>query len=281
MKILVAVDKNPESQNALRYACHLLDHFDAEVDALHVRRDAVDVTLESFDVPFVKRSDPEERFGARAREVESQIVDACRVCLAGRVPCEAKVVVGEPTDEILRAARDGGYDMIVLGSRGFSSLAGFVLGSVHTKILHHAPLPVLIVHEVREIRRILVAYRGSRCDQAALRFLAPLLARKKPEVTVLHVQETALEESDGFAEACLLQGRETLAGAGLHPVAKAARGDFAEEALKEVVTGDYDLVVLGAYGHQRPKFLKIISDEAINLVSKTMRPVLVYRDKGD
>jgi hypothetical protein len=28
----------------------------------------------------------------------------------------------------------------------------------------------------------------------------------------------------------------------------------------------YDLLVLGAYGHKRPKYLKVISDEALNLV---------------
>jgi hypothetical protein len=39
--------------------------------------------------------------------------------------------------------------------------------------------------------------------------------------------------------------------------------------------------VLGAYGHKRPKYLKVISDEALNLVRWTTRPVLVYRDKSE
>jgi hypothetical protein len=39
-------------------------------------------------------------------------------------------------------------------------------------------------------------------------------------------------------------------------------------------------VVLGAYGHRRPKYLKMISDEALNIVRLTTRPVLVYRDKS-
>ena len=37
MKILVAVDKSEESQQALRYTCHLLEHFEDDVDALYVK----------------------------------------------------------------------------------------------------------------------------------------------------------------------------------------------------------------------------------------------------
>jgi nucleotide-binding universal stress UspA family protein len=281
MKILVAVDASPESHNALRYVCHLLDQFDARVDAIHVKRDVSEITLEDFDVPFLKRKDPAGRIEEASRDVQREIVDACEVCLAGRVPCEPHVVVGEPVDRILQAAREGDYDLVVLGSHGFSSLKGFLLGTVHTKILHHASLPVLIVREMREIRKVLVAYRGSRCDQAALRFVAPLFGRRQPEVTVLHVQETALGESDGFAAACLTSGRRTLEAEDLRPETRAIQGDFVDETLKEVLTGDHDLVVLGAYGHERSRLLKVISDEALNIVSRTLRPVLVYRDKGE
>ena len=42
MKILVAVDKTEESQVALRYACHLMEHFTAIVDALYVKPDVVE-----------------------------------------------------------------------------------------------------------------------------------------------------------------------------------------------------------------------------------------------
>ena len=65
------------------------------------------------------------------------------------------------------------------------------------------------------------------------------------------------------------------------PIKKLAKGDFVDEILKAVAVERYDLLVLGAYGHQRPKYLKIISDEALNLVRLTTRPVLVYREPSD
>ena len=132
--------------------------------------------------------------------------------------------MGDPADEILNAASRDYYDMIVLGSHGRSSLRGFLLGTVHAKILHHAKQPVLILRNFRPIQKILVAYRGSQCDQGALEFIAPLFAKKKPEITIMHVQETERGESEEFAQACLLTGDETLRQLRLHPREKDGQG---------------------------------------------------------
>ena len=61
---------------------------------------------------------------------------------------------------------------------------------------------------------------------------------------------------------------------------KTEKGDFVDEILKDVARSRYDLLVLGAYGHNAPKHLKLLSDEALNLVRLTNRPVLVFRE-GD
>jgi nucleotide-binding universal stress UspA family protein len=188
------------------------------------------------------------------------------------------VAIGDPAEEILHAADTGGYDLIVLGGPSRSTLRGLLFGAVHNKVLLHARQPILIVRNYREIKRILVAYRGSSCDQGALEFIAPLFAKKKPEITILHVQEIERGESPEFAEVCVMTGRETLHQLGYEPVTKLAKGDFEEEILKEVAVGRYDLVVLGAYGHRHPRYLPIISDEALNLARLTTRPVLVFRD---
>jgi nucleotide-binding universal stress UspA family protein len=154
------------------------------------------------------------------------------------------VAVGDPADEILNLANRDYYDMIVLGSQGRSLLRGLLLGTVHAKILHHARQPVLILRNFRPIQKILVAYRGSQCDQGALEFIAPLFAKKKPEITVLHVQETERGESEEFAEACLLTGDKTLRRYGYKPVKKMTKGDFVDEILKAVAIERYDLLMV-------------------------------------
>lgn len=278
MKILVGVDKSEESQLALRYACHLLGHFPAEVDALYVKPDVVEMAREGAYAPFTTRSDIEKEVEREAGKVVEEIIEACEVCLGGKIPCQPHMAVGDPAEEIIRYADEGEYDLIVVGGRGRSPLRGLLLGAVSAKVLHHAKQPVLIVRNYREIQRVLVAYRGSHCDQGALEFIGPLFAKKKPKITILHVQETERGESEEFAQACVMTGRETLYKLGFAPDTKMAKGDFEEETLKEVAVGRYDLVVLGAYGHHLPRYLPVISDEALNLARLTTRPVLVYRD---
>jgi nucleotide-binding universal stress UspA family protein len=57
---------------------------------------------------------------------------------------------GDPADQLIRAAQATGADLIVVGSRGLSTLPRLVIGSVARKVLLHAPQSVLVVREARE-----------------------------------------------------------------------------------------------------------------------------------
>jgi nucleotide-binding universal stress UspA family protein len=55
---------------------------------------------------------------------------------------------GDPGDVLVDVAKHHDADVIVVGSRGLTSPARFVLGSVASAVSHHAPCDVLIVHTV-------------------------------------------------------------------------------------------------------------------------------------
>ena len=57
-----------------------------------------------------------------------------------------QAIAGSPADVLLEAANDFEADVIVVGSKGLTGAARFVLGSVASAISHHAPCDVLIVH---------------------------------------------------------------------------------------------------------------------------------------
>lgn len=59
--------------------------------------------------------------------------------------CIFHIVVGEPAEIISRYAREQQCDEIVMGPRGLGSLSGLLLGSVATKVIHLADVPVLLV----------------------------------------------------------------------------------------------------------------------------------------
>ena len=53
--------------------------------------------------------------------------------------------VGQPAEVICKMAGELGCDLIVMGTHGRSPVAGLVMGSVATRVLHQAPCPVLLV----------------------------------------------------------------------------------------------------------------------------------------
>ena len=52
---------------------------------------------------------------------------------------------GDPADAVVRQAQDEGADVIVVGTRGRNVAQRALLGSVSTKIVHHAHCDVLVV----------------------------------------------------------------------------------------------------------------------------------------
>ncbi len=53
--------------------------------------------------------------------------------------------VGQPGELIAKAASEGGFDMVMMGSHGHSALGNLVMGSVATQVLAHCTVPVLLV----------------------------------------------------------------------------------------------------------------------------------------
>ena len=53
--------------------------------------------------------------------------------------------VGQPAEVIARLAGELGCDLIVMGTHGRSGIAGLVMGSVASRVLHLADCPVMLV----------------------------------------------------------------------------------------------------------------------------------------
>jgi nucleotide-binding universal stress UspA family protein len=57
---------------------------------------------------------------------------------------------GDPAEEILALVRAHPVDLICMGARGRGRVSGALLGSVSSAVLHHSPVPVVVLHPPNE-----------------------------------------------------------------------------------------------------------------------------------
>ncbi len=95
-----------------------------------------DVVPEDIRFMLTDRVQAEE-LGAHGRELAKA---------AGVAKVVVQAVPGDPSEVLLEAAKDFDAALIVVGSRGLSRHAHFILGSVAGSVAHHAPCDVLVAH---------------------------------------------------------------------------------------------------------------------------------------
>lgn len=62
------------------------------------------------------------------------------------IPIDTVVVDDDAVAALIDTARDGGYDLLVVGNRGMTGVTRFLrLGAVPNKVAHHLPCSLLIV----------------------------------------------------------------------------------------------------------------------------------------
>ncbi len=207
-----------------------------------------------------------------------------------------KVRVGNTPEEIVAEARDGSYDLVIVGERRTHGLMTRMLGSTAVHVVENSPCSVIIAKgKIGQIRRILLCDSGGLQPDLLTRFTVSLAERITGEenVTVLHVMsqitaasgvpdEQLRADADELIEARAPEGEwlerdlALLTAPQIRPKAKVRHGTVIDEILDEAQEGDYDLVVVGAHrdaGWQR-WLLEDITHKVITLVD---RPVLVVR----
>jgi nucleotide-binding universal stress UspA family protein len=83
--------------------------------------------------------------GKRAEALASLEAEVAAAAKAGVDEVIPEAREGDPADAIITAAEENQADMIVVGNKGMTGAARYLLGSVPDKISHHAPCNVLIV----------------------------------------------------------------------------------------------------------------------------------------
>ncbi|MFP4343284.1 MAG: universal stress protein [Anaerolineales bacterium] len=135
-RILFAHDATPAAEKVLPYLEHLARLEEAEVFVLHVYEQPERYMATQGYEPFM------ERLESLAQEV---VDDTCDHLQKAGISVRGLVRSGDPARAILETVREENISLIVLASRGPSSVKDLLLGEVSTEVVRYAHCPVFLV----------------------------------------------------------------------------------------------------------------------------------------
>ncbi len=151
--VLVALDGSEPSMRALSMAIEIAKRFEARLTLVHVFSVAVTpmvmpepTTVTPAGVPpltpaeISKMTEASQEIGNKILKAGEEMAKNAQV-----TPVDKQLLEGNTVQEIVKLAKEGDYDLIVVGSRGVGRLRELFVGSVSEGVLKHTPCAVLLV----------------------------------------------------------------------------------------------------------------------------------------
>src|SRR5688572_3394133 len=129
--VIVGVDGSQESVDALELAISMATVTNSSLVAVFVRH-----------LPaFIEASPALGEANAALDALAARLTATVETTLAGRRDVEWSIEMreGDPASTLIAAAEEHGASLLVVGHRGHSQTASLLLGSVATRLVHHAP----------------------------------------------------------------------------------------------------------------------------------------------
>ena len=142
LKVLLPVDGSESATRATQKLIETLGWYKEQprVDLL-----AVHLPVPQFpNMSLVISAEMLERY--YAEECEARLAPSRKALDAAGVQYTAHRLVGAIAERIIEQAKQSGSNLIYMGTRGMTALSNMVLGSITTRVLHLAHIPVVLVH---------------------------------------------------------------------------------------------------------------------------------------
>lgn len=190
-KILVATDFSENAVPAYTHAEEIAQRFDATIDFVHVipTLKYFNESISRLGVPFDMDEDLYPSAQKEAEHKLKQIMDDyIKDEYKGQSICK---VERKPSAAIAEIAKEGGYDLIVMASRGEHD-THLLRGSTAEKVIRHSKVPVFTVDErlsSEGLKRILLPTDGSMISFSVIPVALMLADTYDAEITLYHVLE--------------------------------------------------------------------------------------------
>jgi nucleotide-binding universal stress UspA family protein len=93
-----------------------------------------------------------ERLGTETEREYNELLESAVERVPQDLPVTKVLAHGRPAERILEQIKQGGHDLVVMGSRGRGEMRSLLLGSVSHQVLNASRAAVLILHASDEFR---------------------------------------------------------------------------------------------------------------------------------
>jgi nucleotide-binding universal stress UspA family protein len=281
-KILIPTDGSANSLIALEYGIYIARKLGASLQGLYV----IDVNLIQgpliTDISGSLGMPPYEGFfetiqksmEEKADLILKEFMDKCQI---SGVKAETKKAIGKISSVIIEEAQNA--DLIVMAKKGehFHLKEGGLLGSVAEAVVRSSGKPVFVTPEnFIEIESMALAYDGSESAFKALKLSLHLSENNAWPLTVIMIT------SDTEKAAALITQveDENQKEPDEPPIADCEMitlsGKEADVIIKFIAEGSVELMVMGAFGHNRLREL-LLGSTTSQVIRKSPIPVLLVR----
>lgn len=140
--VLAPIDDSMHMEGNVRYACEVAKSMGSKLTLVHV------VVLPTILEPGLTVSVPASIDPRIFEELGLKILEKAKDIAKGNgVAADTRLLktYGNPAQQIVNAAEEGKFDLIVIGAKGRSLLRNLTVGSVCDTVVHNAPCPVLVL----------------------------------------------------------------------------------------------------------------------------------------
>ncbi len=279
-RILVCTDGSAYGQVCCQYAGWLAARSAAAIEILYV------TDLRQFEIPLI--ADLSGSMGIQPYQAILGQLQELEEKKAAIILENAIKVVREAgaTGEVRHTHKTGllvdclteheaEADLILLGKRGENAnFATEHLGSTMERVVRASKLPCLVTsRSFNPVSRLLIAYDGGESSGKTIEFLANSTTFRGLEIQVVTVAGSI------DADAALRHLREAearLKQAGYNPVCQMLHGTAEDQIAAYVAGNGINLLMMGAYGHSRIRYL-IIGSTTTEMIRTCKIPVMLFR----
>ena len=145
-KIMVAVDFSEYSHKIVDYAGRLAKNLGAELIFVNVINQR-DIDMVNQITLHTDKISLKDYINGLVDDRTEQMQCLLKDTNCTRIPHRFLIKKGVPFAELIETAKAEKVDMVVMGTRGRSNIAGIMFGSQAEKMFRHCPVPLLSVRE--------------------------------------------------------------------------------------------------------------------------------------